>query len=162
MSTKEERDENDKRLSNAIELCVNGDKDARNYIVAIDYAARIFDDLIDKDYPVSDEQISKAFFILSADLWLNPFFVRYSRFLIPLHIAAFSAFTAAHEWAKSGDPIKKIFASVTQDFLIEVYICVAFLVGGYTHMQKISPEIRRLLIEDIRSSDIKNIIKGDV
>ncbi|QGH73439.1 MAG: hypothetical protein [Podoviridae sp. cty5g4] len=159
MSTIEERNKNDERLLRAVELCSRGDKDAKSYILDIDYAGRIFDDLIDKDYPVSDEQIAKAYFILLAKLWLNPFFIKYHRTLVPLHIASFTAFLDANKWIKDDNPVKKVFACVMQDYLVELYICVAFLVGGYEYMRSVSGEIRKILIEEIRSKDIEVLLR---
>jgi len=105
MGTVAERKANDIIVDEMVELCANGNKDAARYLSEFAYVCRIFDDLIDKDYPVSNEQICRAFFILMAGLWLNPFFLRNSRLLIPLHVVSVNAFMDSNVWAESYDKL---------------------------------------------------------
>ena len=149
MGTIEERKENDIKVDEMIGLCANGNKDAEQYLSEFAYVCRVFDDLIDKDYPVSDEQICRAFFILMAGLWLNPFFLRNSRLLIPLHIASVNAFMDSNVWEESNDKLKKIYAHVVKDFVNELLGVVAFLTGGYGHMRNISLKMRESFLEEI-------------
>jgi len=150
MGTIEERKKNDDLVDKLVELSANGNEDAKKYLSSFAYVTRVFDDLIDKDYPVSDNQICRAFFILMGGLWTNPFFVRNSRLLIPLHIVSVNAFMDANIWAEDEDKLKKIYAHVIKDFVNEILGMVAFLTGGYNHMRKVSLEVRDLFIEDLK------------
>lgn len=149
MGTPEERKKNDDLVDELIELSANGNKDAKRYMYDFTYVVRIFDDLIDKDYPVSDKQIYRAFFIAMGDLWLNPFFVRNSRLLIPMHIMSCNTFFDSNAWMNDKDKLKRIYAHVIKDFVNELFGMVAFLTGGYNHMRKISLKMREDLLEDL-------------
>lgn len=149
MGTIEERKANDVSMNEMAKICAKGNKDAESYLLSLSYAMRIFDDLIDKDYPVSDKQICRAFFILMAELWLNPFFRRHAYLLIPLHIASYNAFMESNLWAKSEDKLKKIYAHVMKDFVDEIFGMVAFLAGGYNHMREMSLKTKEIFLEEI-------------
>lgn len=149
MGTVNERKINDIFVRTTIDLCANGDSDAKNYLLSIGYVSRVFDDLIDKDHPVADEQICRAFFILLAELWLNPFFVKNSQLLIPLHIASYNSFVDSNTWSKSDDRLKQIYAHVMKDFANEILGTVAFLTGGFCAMEKASIMVKELFIEGI-------------
>ena len=74
MGTLKERKQNDLACDEIIKLCANGNLLAEHYLKDIGHVSRVMDDLIDKDFPVSNDQIYKAFWALLAGLWLNPFF----------------------------------------------------------------------------------------
>lgn len=148
MGTIDERKMNDDLVDTLVELSSNGNKEAKNYLSLFAYVIRVFDDLIDKDYPVSDAQICRAFFILMAELWMNPFFLRNHRLLIPLHIASVNAFMDSNVWLQDKDELKKMYAHVIKDFVNEILGMVAFLTGGYNHMRNVSLKMRELFIED--------------
>jgi len=149
MGTLEERKANDIMVDEVITLCSNGNKDAEKYLIDFAYVCRVFDDLIDKDHPVSDKQICKAFFILMAGLWLNPFFARNSRLLIPVHVMSVNTFMDSNVWADDDNKLKRLYAHVIKDFVDELLGMVAFLTGGYTHMRKVSLKVRESFLEEV-------------
>lgn len=149
MGTVEERKANDRAVDDAIELCANGNKDAAEYLSGFAFVCRVFDDLIDKDYEVLDENIYRAFFYLMAGFWVNPFFSRNFRMLVPLHIVACNTFMDSNTWAKDPDELRKIYAHVLKDFVNELFGMVAFLTGGYGHMRKVSLIIREAFLEEV-------------
>lgn len=149
MGTEEERKTNRENVEKIIKLCANGNKYAEDYLTAFAYVARVFDDLIDKDFPVTDIQICRAFFVLSAELWMNPFFLKHSRLLISLHVASFNAFMDSNIWEKSEERLERVYAHVMKDFSNELLGLTAFLTGGYEHMRRISLQTKELFIEEI-------------
>jgi len=50
VSTQEERNKIRDNLSTVIPLCCNGNKSAEEYMRMVAYAARVVDDIVDKDY----------------------------------------------------------------------------------------------------------------
>ncbi len=149
MATLAERKANIILLPKTIARCANGNKDAEEYLIKIAYVSRVFDDLIDKDYVVPDENICRAFYILLAELWMNPFFKKHSETLIPLHIASYNAFMDSNKWAESGDTLREIYAHVIKDFINELLGVVAFLVGGYNHMRITSLNVKEAHLEEV-------------
>jgi len=149
MGTPLQRRINSEAVKEVVILCANGNEDAHSYLSNIAYVSRIFDDLIDKDADVSDEQICRAFYILLAELWLNPFFAKHAQLLIPLHIASFNAFMDSNMWAESEDRLKRIYAHVIKDFINELLGMVAFLTGGYDHMRSVSLKVKEVFLEEV-------------
>lgn len=149
MGTLEERKLNDIDCDEIIKLCANGNGGAEKYLKDIAYVSRVFDDLIDRDYTVSSEQMCRAFFELLGGLWLNPFFIQNAQTLIPLHIASYNAFMDSNEWAESGDGLKRTYAHVIKDYINELMGLVAFLTGGYNHMRECSLRVKEVFLEEV-------------
>ena len=163
MGTVEERKRNDELVDKLVEMASNGNGDAKRYLSLFAYTVRVFDDLIDKDYPVTDKQICRSFFILMAELWLNPFFIRNHKILISLHIVAVNAFLDSNIWMEDDEVLKRIYAHVMKDFVNEILVMVSFLTGGYKNMRRFSLEMRDLCKEDIEEDtgiDIKEVNNG--
>lgn len=150
MGTETQRKLNDKAVDEAIDYCVLGNNDAKNYLLKIGFVSRFMDDFTDKDYPVTYEQMSKAFFELLGGLWLNPFFIKNAQTLIPIHIAAFNAFMDANE-AEKGNYVEKLYAHVMKDFINTLFGVVAYIVSGfdYKHMRAVSEMVTKLFIEEV-------------
>ena len=148
MGTVEERRRNDEKVAEVIALAANGNKDAENYLADFAYACRVFDDLIDKDHEVTDKQIYKAFFILMAGLWMNPFFRRNFLTLISVHIVSINTFIDSNKWEKESGT-KSLYAHVIKDSVDELFGVVAFLTGGYHHMRKVSLIMREVFLEEV-------------
>ncbi len=110
--------------------------------------SRVFDDLIDKDYVVSPEQICRAFFELLGGLWLNPFFIQNAQTLIPLHIASYNAFMDSNAW-EDKDRLRRLYAHVMKDYINELMGLVAFLTGGYSHMRQCSLKVKEVFLEEV-------------
>lgn len=136
------------------DICSNGNPNAKEYLQKIIYVTEIIDDLIDKDKEVNDETILKTFFILSCELYINPFFMANSNLLVSIHVSAYNAWMDANIWEKSGDELKKVYAHVIRSSICELCYMVAYLTGGYEYMRKVSPIVRESLKENY---DKKNI-----
>ena len=150
MATPEERKTNDLACDEIFKLCANGNEHAEKYLKDIAHVSRVFDDLIDKDYEVKDEQICRAFFELLGGLWLNPFFTQNAGVLLGLHIGSFNSWMDANNWESSEDKTKQLYAHVMKDFINELLGTVAFLTGGYAHMRKCSLKIKETFLEEVK------------
>ena len=148
MATPEERKTNDLACDEIFKLCANGNEHAEKYLKDIAHVSRVFDDLIDKDYAVSSEQVCRAFFELLGGLWLNPFFVQNAQTLIPIHIASYNSFMDSNEWADK-DSLRKIYSHVMKDYINELLGVVAFLSGGYNHMRQCSLQVKEVFLEEV-------------
>jgi len=81
----------------------NGNMDAVRLLDDLGYVAHIWDDLIDKDKPVSDEAINSAFERALSDIPSNPVYLKYQPALAPLIFTGIMGFHAANRMERSGD-----------------------------------------------------------
>lgn len=89
---------NEKRLS-----WFGGNKDALNmYLMFIDLS-HVWDDMVDKDKSLTEEQINNAFLICLVYLPANPFYQKIQRDIMPMWISVVSAFQTANGFEKAKD-----------------------------------------------------------
>jgi hypothetical protein len=79
----------------------------------------------------------------AADLYAHPFWLANCIHLRPLVVAITNAYADSVAWEKSGDSPERAMADVLRFAGVEMYCMVAAICGGYAHMRKISPLIRR-------------------
>lgn len=120
-----------------------GNSDAVKFLIDIFTVAHIWDDLIDKDKPLSDYQINQSYWISLIEIPRNPFFLKNSFHLTSL----FEAF--ANQWFDAnemhyGEKEDTRYSFVLKDTLMDMVAHCAKIVGGFEHMRKVSMEIREL------------------
>ena len=135
-------------LDKIIPMSCNGNKDAEAYLRLIAYSARVIDDLVDRDVPVSNEQICKAFFSLTCSLYQNAFFKKHFNQLTATWTVAFNAWMDSNAWSK-GSELEKTYAHVLRDYVNELCPLVAFLTGDYEAMRDVSLKIRTSFIKEV-------------
>lgn len=80
-----------------------GNQDALNmYRLFVDMA-HTWDDLIDRDKPVSDDQINNAFLIALVYLPANPFYQLIQRDIMPMWLTVVSAYQTANFFERTKD-----------------------------------------------------------
>ena len=121
--------------------------------------SQLLDDLIDKDKPVSDATITRAFWVALIELPANPFYRQHELYLRPLMASALQDWTDATSMERAGDQHGKHLAFVLRDQLTAVVIQCAYLIGGYGWMQEVSEHIRRHFHEDTLV-DYMNDLRG--
>ena len=81
-----------------------GNQDALEvYRILVDLA-HVWDDLIDKDNPVSDADINRAFLLCLVYLPANPFYRQIQEAIYPMWITIVSAYETANHYEKTKDP----------------------------------------------------------
>ena len=110
--------------------------------------SQVLDDLIDKDKPVSDLAITKAFWLALIELPANPFYRQHEPYLRPLMAAALQDWMDATCLERLGGDHGAHLAFVLRDQLTAVVVQCAYLVGGYDWMQSVSVQIRQHFHED--------------
>jgi hypothetical protein len=119
-----------------------------NHQSAIDFinvffdAVEIWDDLIDKDVPVTDAHVNRVFMNLMFVLPENAWFSAHKNYYLPLIMTSINGFHDANEMCKSDKIHLRNLAFHIRNFGIELYIATAFLLGGYDYMREVSREIR--------------------
>lgn len=136
--TPEWRAERDRRLLE----WMNGDAQAADLLVTLFHIGEVWDDLIDKDKPVSDDQINEAFVLALFDLSGNPFFARHASFLRPIMLMGMNSWMDSVSYERSGDPHWQVWAFVLRNWYMEMVTACAFLTGGYDHMRNAGKQAR--------------------
>lgn len=132
------------RVRQACALIAGSHAAARAYLECICYAARLMDDAVDADRgPV---EYHRLFHVLLVELPANPFFQAHREALIAMHSATLNAWQDADAWLATQD-IRRQHALVFRDYLTELGLLVAYLVGGYDHRRTISLQVRELLFK---------------
>lgn len=80
-----------------------GDKSAAVLVSSIIVLVNIWDDLIDKDHPVTNTEINAAFFCALSEIPQNPFFASHRDYLQPLMDTMMTCYFCANHWEQSKD-----------------------------------------------------------
>jgi hypothetical protein len=149
MSTVTERKLMDSTVDKIIPLACNGNKLAEKYLHDMAWVNRIIDDLYDKDYEVSRENIERAFFVLSIEIPTNPFYLSNFQSLMAQHVVIYNSWMDSNAWENDEAETKRIYAHVLKDYIGELLPLVAFLTGGTGLMRKISLQVRESYIKEL-------------
>lgn len=115
---------------------------AIGFVLDIGEIAEVWDDLVDKDKPVSDDRLNNAFTVMLTELPLNPFFDRYKTQLTPLMVAGINAWQDANALERGSDNDKAM-AYVLRDWYVELVMFVIYLTAGRHTMRAASLELRK-------------------
>lgn len=118
-----------------------GDVAAVSFILAFFDMCEVFDDLIDKDKPVTDEDIVRTLFHALVDIPMNPFFASYRNQLVPVIITGINAWLDANRLEK-GSENDKVFAYVLRDWYAELVSFVIYLTKGRHYLRAVSMDVR--------------------
>lgn len=132
------------RVRKACDLIAAEDASARAYLECICYSARLMDDAVDADHGRVD--FPRLFHVLLVELPANAFFQAHRPALLAIHSATLNAWQDADAWLGHAD-IRRQHALVFRDYLTELGLLVAYLVGGYDHRRAISLQVRELLFK---------------
>ena len=124
-----------------------GDPAAISYLLAIGDFSEFFDDLFDRDVPVTNDRIAKMLKLTVVDFPQNPFFITFKQQLLPLHTMVVSAWLDANDLERGSD-MDKSRAYVLRDLAIELVLYVVQIVRGYSRMRELSLEIRRFFLHE--------------
>lgn len=128
-------------------VCCN-DPYAVAFVVSLGQIFQTWDDLVDRDKPVGDEQINAAFWD-ALGMVGNPFFLRHHDSILPVMRVAIADWFDANALARSEVPEHRAAAYVLRDTSTSsILLQCALLCGGYDHMRGISLEIRRELYDE--------------
>lgn len=119
-----------------------GNEDAVNCAVALSTAVETWDDLIDKDKPVSPADINQAFTLLLVDLPANQFYVNYRHYIEPWLVLFVNAWMDSEQLRQTSDTDAKLQAFFLRNLSLELIPLIAFCCGGFENMRKISLEAR--------------------
>ncbi len=142
---------------NQIDLIQNimlGNKAAESFCRKLFNVSQLMDDLIDKDKPISDEQIYKCFWDCLIEIPKNPFYIQHAATLIPMMQVFMVDYRdsvileRAENLNRNQDDHGKNIAFTLRDSIGSIIIHCAYLVGGYEHMTNVSSQVRLMIFDE--------------
>lgn len=134
------------RLSRHIprfEEFLKGDAEAVQFVVLVFRAAHVWDDLIDKDKTVTDDEIHSVFWDLLVSLPASRFYQANLTLLNSTLVNAIVNWHTANKLEREGDDKDKSIAFILRSAYIDVLSASALIVGGLDWAKEIGPAIRR-------------------
>jgi hypothetical protein len=136
-----------------------GNADAVQFIVRVFRALHVWDDLIDRDKALTDDEINSVFWDLLVVLPTDPFYVRNIALLSSTLVNAIINWHAANKLEREGDAKDKSIAFILRGAYIDLLSASAFIVGGMRWAQEVSPAIRRWAHEETFDQYMVNLAK---
>ena len=134
--------ENWREERNAKLLTWLGDQDAIDWFLDYCHVCELFDDFIDRDRPITDENITKTLYKLLVGMPLNPFFDRFKGQLCPLITTGINGWLDANELERSKLIDDRIRAFTLRDRYMEVLAFIIVLARGWDFLREHSQDIR--------------------
>lgn len=105
--------------------------------------AHLWDDLIDRDKPVTDGAINQAFWFMLVDLPRNEFYREHFNALNPIVMVSFMNWQASNVMERAGTNDDKHISFILRSAYVDLVTQCAFIVGGADWAAKMVPQIRR-------------------
>lgn len=116
-----------------------------------------WDDLVDRDRPLTQSDVNRAMFTALVGLPTNPFWRANQDSLLPILANAVGNWHAATTF-EAGDEKRRLeLAFVIRSDYANLLIHMAYLVGGYDWMMEVTPVIRDLWTEEDFDQYLKNL-----
>lgn len=125
-----------------------GNRDAVELAFSIARIADVWDNLIDRDKPVSNDEINQAFWIALVEIPRNPFYVRHVQDLQPLIAQSIVNYQIANTLQSEVDSEALNVANVLRYSVADVIVHMAFLCGGMSWAALVGPQLRMLCQKD--------------
>ncbi len=120
-----------------------GNELAAQFLDGFFQTVHLWDDMVDGD-PCEEGRVNRTLFWLLCELPRNTFFNEYRLFLTAQIQICVDQWLMANELERTGDLDKQARAFGLRDSTLSVISQVAYVVGGYDHMTKVSDEVRNL------------------
>jgi hypothetical protein len=138
---------------------LRGNIEAVQFVVRVFRALHIWDDLIDRDKALTDDEINSVFWDLLVVLPTDPFYIRNIALLNSTLVNAIINWHIANKLEREGDEKDKSVAFVLRGAYIDILSAAAFIVGGMQWVQEVGPAIRRWAHEETFDEYMVNLAK---
>ena len=136
---------------------LQGNKPAIDFVWAFFSICHVWDDMIDRDRGVTDEEINTAFWQALVMLPTNMFYVQHFTVLHPIIINTIINWRAATAMERRGDGKDREIAFVLRGGYADVLSMSALLVGGLEWSIQVTPEIRQWMHEESHAEYLDNL-----
>lgn len=128
--------------SEALAEIARGDKDANSLLTAMYLFFHKQDDLIDRDKEVSVADSVGYDLQVLREFGKNPFFQKHQEFLWPIILTSALAYIDSEERKKRPDVLEHLIAQVLKSQYVDIFLGVAFCIGGFDHALAMSRKFR--------------------
>jgi len=125
-----------------------GNVDALNMFYIIADLANVWDDLIDKDKDVSDNDINRAFLSALVYLPVNPFYQSIQTQVLPLWMTVIAAYDTANKFENSKDEHGLEIAHNLRFAAGHIVVFMSQACLGYEKAKEFFPEIWKTIVDD--------------
>lgn len=125
-----------------------GNRDALNMTKVMAEISQVWDDLIDKDKPVTDEQINWAFTAALVYLPMNPFYQRIQQAVMPMWITAITEFKMATKFERDKDEHGLEIAHGMRFAAAQIIAYAVILCVGERKAEEYLPELWKLIMSE--------------
>jgi len=116
---------------------------AMEFVRAVFNVFHVWDDLIDRDREVTDEEVMTAFWMALVALPTNAFYMKHFSVLHPILVNAIVNWRAATAMEREGDDHDRTIAFILRGTYGDVLSVSALLIGGLEWSVQVTPDIRR-------------------
>lgn len=116
-----------------------------------------WDDLVDGDRAVSYEETNRSMFTALVSIPANSFYRQHQTELAPVLINSIANWHAANEFERTSDAEKLQLAFVVRSDYANLLIHMAYLVGGYDWVMRVTPMIRSMWTDENFSAYLSNL-----
>lgn len=134
-----------------------GNEDAVHFVVRVFRALHVWDDLIDKDKPITDDEIHAVFWDLLIGLPADQFYRAHMHVLSGTIVNAVTNWHIANTLERNGNDKDKSIAFILRGSYIDLLSASALLVGGIDWAREIGPAIRRWAHEETFEEYLHNL-----
>lgn len=134
-----------------------GNKEAVQFVVAIDEALRLADNFVDKDAEVNSKNMTRLLHLLLIDIPSNNFFMQCRGWIIPFVSTMIQLWDASNEWKLSDCEKTRMFAHTYKELYHFIIPHIASLVGNYENVRKVIREGQKLCIQNCNLKTINEI-----
>ena len=128
----------------ALEAAV-GNRAAATWLCQVIEALHLWDDLVDRDKPVSDDHIDYVFRLMLVEMPRNPFFQAHCANLVPVLVMAIQNWHVANAVERGKpDGVPMICAYIIRSTYVDLVTMVATICGGDTHGIEVAKRVRAL------------------
>ena len=132
----------------AFEDIARGDSGAFALLSALYLFVQKQDDLIDRDKQVETSHSVGLDLQILREFSKNLFFQKHQDFLWPLLVTSGLAYIASEDIRRSDDVLERITAQVLKSQYLDVFLGVAYCIGGFDHALTMSRKYREYAFDD--------------
>jgi len=122
-----------------------GDENAVRFFLDLSHFVEIYDDLVDQDKPISNDDINRALFAVLCYMPSNPFFLQHRLTLTPIIFTSINAWADANEF-QHGTMSEKALAYGLKGGGVEVLLSIISITRGVEYMRSVSAAVRRIIM----------------
>jgi hypothetical protein len=127
---------------------MGGNQEAADLVRMVADWSHTYDDLIDRDKPVTDGQIHSAMWVLLDGLYQNPFFFKHQATFRALLMSGVLNWHAANQMEQSGCVEQLRLAHVLRYAIADVALMAMYLAVGFEHAASNAAQCRLLAQQD--------------